>query len=328
MTALGHVKWFVDSEKVIAASHNTTPFYYLTSKEVIIWSIISVFVVLVFSVLDRLVPFPKAILAFGEKHKNKIDKVAAKLFGLFLVTVSLVWHLVLVPDLPINSSLTYILGICEVLLGIMFIFYITPFVTSCAFVCLYFSLVFLTPPLVFFENIMMLTIGLYFLIRNAPFGSFLSQLDKHSVEIVRVGTGISLIIFAFTEKLSYPELGLSFLEIHHWNFMYNIGFTWFTDKLFVLSTGFAEMIFGIIFILGYLTRINTILIASFFAMSVVTMAVGFGQWEVEDLVVYVAAILFVFYGHGKTKFFYYFWPESVLHTKNIKGLFKYLFFKV
>ena len=137
-----------------------------------------------------------------------------------------------------------------------------------------------------------------------------------------MSTGVSLIVMAFSEKLMYPELGLSFLEIHQWNFMNNMGMTWFTDELFVLSTGFSEMVFGVIFILGYLTRINTVLIASFFAMSVVTMSVQFGQWEVEDLVVYSAATLFIFYGHGRTKFFHAIWPESFLHTKLIKNWFR------
>jgi uncharacterized membrane protein YphA (DoxX/SURF4 family) len=95
-------------------------------------------------------------------------------------------------------------------------------------------------------------------------------------------------------------------------------FPWFTDKLFVLSTGFAEMIFGILFILGYITRITTVLIAIFFAFSVITMLTQFGKWEVEDLQVYSAAILFIFFGHGKTKFFHFMWPNSKLHKRILK----------
>ena len=104
--------------------------------------------------------------------------------------------------------------------------------------------------------------------------------------------------------------------------MQHLGVHWFTDTLFVLSTGFAEMIFGVIFILGYLTRINTIAIASFFAASVVTMFVQFGAWEVEDLVVYSAAILFICYGHGHTKFFHVIPEKSFLRRIHIGTLFK------
>jgi uncharacterized membrane protein YphA (DoxX/SURF4 family) len=90
-------------------------------------------------------------------------------------------------------------------------------------------------------------------------------------------------------------------------------FPWFTDNLFVLSTGFAELIFGVLFILGYVTRITTIAIAIFFALSVVTMFIQFNAWEVEDLVVYAAAVLFLVYGHGRTKFFHFIWPNSFIH---------------
>jgi uncharacterized membrane protein YphA (DoxX/SURF4 family) len=78
-------------------------------------------------------------------------------------------------------------------------------------------------------------------------------------------------------------------------------FPWFTNNLFVLSTGFAELIFGVLFIFGYITRITTISIAIFFALSVVTMFLQFHAWEVEDLVVYSAAILFIFLGNGSKK---------------------------
>jgi hypothetical protein len=47
-------------------------------------------------------------------------------------------------------------------------------------------------------------------------------------------------------------------------------------------------------------------------MSVTTMLVQFGEWEVEDLVVYVAAVLFIFYGHGRTKFFHFNKSQNVL----------------
>ncbi len=317
-----HVKWFVDTEKVIGESHNQTPFYYLSSKEVIIWAIISIIVVLVFSILDRIIREPKKLLSFGEKYEVIIDRVAQGVLGLFLVTVGVIWKVVLIPEFPVTDSLSALLASIEIALGVMFVIGMYPRMASCALIILYTTLLFKVGPEAFFENIMLLTLAFYFLIKHSPKGACLNKLNKHAVEIVRIGTGISLIIMAFSEKLSYPELGLSFLDVHNWNFMYNFGLTWFTNNLFVLSTGFAEMIFGVIFILGYLTRINTVLIASFFAASVITMAVQFGQWEVEDLVVYSAAILFIFYGHGKTKFFHFILPESFLHTRTIRRLFR------
>lgn len=320
--ASAHVKWFVDTQKVIEESHNQTAFYYMQSVEVWIWALISLLVVLMFSIVDRFVPEPKKLFHFALKHERGIDRIASTILGLYLISVSLIWNIILIPEIPVASLATFGLLVIQLTLGILFVLGIGMRTASIGLLGLCAILVYKTGWLELGENLLTVSLAVYLLIRYSKPGSILSRLDKSAIEIVRVGTGVALIIMAFSEKLTYPELGLSFLEVHHWNFMYNMGFTWFSDKLFVLSTGFAEMIFGIIFILGYLTRINTILIASFFAASVVTMAVQFGQWEVEDLVVYAAAILFVFYGHGKTKFFHFIWPESVLHTRTIKNWFR------
>lgn len=321
-TVSAHVKWFVDSQKIIEESHDTVPFYYLHSVEVIIWAIISLLVVLVFSILDRFIPEPRGLLRFASKHEWGIDRVASVILGLYLISVSLIWNIILIPEIPVGSFDAFGLLILQLTLGILFVLGVGIRTASVGLLGLCGYLIYKTGLLEFGENLLTVSLAIYFYIKSSPKDSFFSKWEKHSVEIVRLGTGISLIVMAFSEKLTYPELGLSFLQVHHWNFMYNMGLTWYTDNLFVLSTGFAEMIFGIIFILGYLTRINTILISCFFASSVTMMMVQFGQWEVEDLVVYAAAALFIFYGHGKTKFFHFIWPESILHTRTIVNWFR------
>jgi hypothetical protein len=282
-TASAHVKWFVNTEEVIEKSHNVTPFYYLTSLEVIIWAIISILAVLVFSVLDRLIPEPKKLKAFAVRNRNIIDRAAQAILGLFLITVSLIWKIIIMPEFPVDDPFSATLQVVQTVIGIMFVINLKPRLASALTLGLCAILLYKVGLMAFAENLILVCLAIYFFIRHSPKNSPFAVLDKHAVEIVRVGTGIALIIMAFTEKLSYPELGLSFLDIHQWNFMYNMGLTWFTNNLFVLSTGFAEMIFGVIFILGYLTRINTVLIASFFAASVVTMAVQFGMWDSQNV---------------------------------------------
>jgi hypothetical protein len=317
-----HVKWFVDTSEVVAAEHGSVPFYYLGSHEVLIWALVSICIVVLFSVLDRILPYPKRLLTFADKHEKGIIHIAQALFGIYLISITLLWRVIIVPDFFINSPLTMVFGAVQICAGLLFILnrYVrTASVLACAlFVCagLY------TSPLALAENALVLALLGYFFIQHSPENSRWRYLKEASVEIVRVGTGITLIVLAFTEKLMYPELGLQFLSVHHWNFMQMLGLTWFTDKLFVLSTGFAEMIFGVIFILGYLTRINTIAIASFFAASVVTMFVQFGAWEVEDLVVYSAAVLFLFYGYGHTRFFHIMPPHSFWRRKHLRNWFR------
>lgn len=309
--ASAHVKWFVDSEKVIENSHGLSPFYSWGNKEVIIWSLIVLAVVFVFSRIDRALKTPKGLLSFGLRHQRGINRIAQVILGLFLVLVSVLWKVILIPEFPIENGITSVVGYIQIALGLMFIFNFRTRIASMGLGLLCLSLIPMVGVVAFLENALLFSLAIYFFVVNSKESSRVFRLNKHAVEIVRIGTGISLIVLAFTEKLLYPELGLSFLEVHHWNFMQSI-FPWFTNKLFVLSTGFAEMIFGILFILGYITRITTVLIAIFFGISVTTMLVQFGEWEVEDLVVYVAAVLFIFYGHGRTKFFHFNKSQNVL----------------
>lgn len=312
-----HVKWFVDSEEVIRTSHGTNVFYSWQSKEVIIWSLIVLVTVFIFSLIDRRVKEPQKIVEFGMRNEKKINRISQVVLGLFLISVSFLWKIIIIPEIGVEGVFTMILQYVQVLIGLMFVFNLKPKLASMMLMIFCVGLIFSNGFVAFLENMILFTLALYFYIIHSKEDSWIyKKLNIHAVELVRIGTGVSLIVLAFTEKLLYPELSLSFLQVHQWNFMESI-FPWFTDNLFVLSTGFAEMIFGILFIFGYITRITTILIALFFAMSVTTMLVQFGAWEVEDLVVYSAAILFLFFGHGKTKFFHLMWPNSKLQNSII-----------
>ena len=242
--ASAHVKWFVDTKEVVEVSHGATPFYSWGSSEVLMWSLIVLGVVFVFSLIDKKVHAPKGLLSFGMKHEKGINRIAQAVLGLFLVTVSLVWKIVLVPDIPVVDALTTVLQVVQVLIGLMFIFNVKPRLASVMLGLLCTWLIVHVGFVEFLENAILLSLAAYFFIINSREDSkvFL-MLNKHAIEIVRIGTGISLIVLAFTEKLLYPELSMHFLQVHHWNFMQPF-FPFFTDKLFVLSTGFAEMIFG------------------------------------------------------------------------------------
>lgn len=313
-----HVKWFVDSDTIIQKYHGMTTFYSWGSKEVLIWSVVIIITVFLFSIFDGVTKTPKKLLDFGFQHEKQINRIAQIVLGIFLVTVSFIWKIILVPNIHVDNTPTIVLQILQALLGGMYIFNIAPRKASIGLLLLCLGLCIHQGVVVLLENAILVSLACYFLIIHSNTNSFIfKKYYKHSVEIVRIGTGISLITLAVTEKLLYPELGMEFLSVHHWNFMQPL-FPWFSDKLFVLSTGFAEMIFGILFILGYITRITTLLIAVFFGISVTTMLVQFGEWEVEDLVVYSAAILFIFYGHGRTKFFHFMWPNSFLQKKFFK----------
>lgn len=301
--ASAHVKWFVESEKIIEQNRGLAAFYYITSVEVIFWAVISAIVVLAFSFLERFVPEPVKLKEFAVRNEKNIIRIAQGCLGLFLISVSLIWKVVLIPELPVDAQFGLILAVVQVIVGVMYLLNIKPKVASVFLGLLYIVMGLSVGAVAMFENLLLISLAIFFYIKNSEPGTKAFALNKYAIEIVRISTGVSLIVLAFTEKLIYPELSLAFLAEHKWNFMQAVGFNSFDNNLFVLSVGFSELIFGLIFIFGYLTRINTILIACFFALSVVTMLVKFGAWEVEDLVVYSAAIIFLFFGNGGTRFF-------------------------
>ncbi|MBI3671179.1 hypothetical protein HY249_00085 [Candidatus Azambacteria bacterium] len=53
--------------------------------------------------------------------------------------------------------------------------------------------------------------------------------------------------------------------------MQNLGFSWYSDYLFVLSAGFVESLLGLIFILGVVTRLNALATAIIFTIPLFLM---------------------------------------------------------
>ena len=298
--ALAHGKWLVsDYQEVINTQHGTYDFYSLSSSEVWVWVFICIAVVYIASILHHVVPEWRALGRFAARHKTTIDHVAQFVLGTFLVATALFWNVVILPAEAVTTPLLETLKYAQVAIGLMFIFHLFPRYASIGLIILTAVVTISHGVEAILENVILFSLALYFYLMHTQVSGFWAVAKKYSVDIVRIGTGISLIVLACTEKLLYPELGMQFLAEHHWNFMQPL-LPWFTNELFVLSTGFAEALFGIVFIFGYITRINTVVIGAFFAVSVVTMLFQAQIWEVEDFVVYCSAILLFFFSHGHT----------------------------
>lgn len=298
--ALAHGKWLVpDYEQVITQQHNTYAFYTLHSTEVLVWICISLVVMYAARFAHRYVPDWHALARFAHTHKSLIDHGAQLVLGIFLVATAIFWNVVILPSESVTTPLLSTLKYAQILIGLLFIFHISPRYASIGLIILTSVITISHGIEAILENTILFSLALYFYLIHTKVHGIWATAQKYAVDIVRIGTGISLIVLACTEKLFYPELGMQFLALHPWNFMQPF-LPWFSNELFVLSTGFAEMLFGIVFILGYVTRINTVIISAFFVASVSTMLVQAQIWEVEDFVVYCSALLLFFFSHGHT----------------------------
>ncbi|MEH6579592.1 MAG: DoxX family membrane protein [Amphritea sp.] len=115
--------------------------------------------------------------------------------------------------------------------------------------------------------------------------------------------GIALIVLAFTEKLLNPEMAMRFLAEHNMNFMQLMGVEAYSDYLFVLSAGLAEVLFGVVLILGVVTRTNILALACFMvASNTYFFMMGSNFNAVLEffghMPIFAAAIIFIIYGAG------------------------------
>jgi len=299
--ASAHAKWLVpEYQNVITSQHGTYEFYSLQSIPVLLWVFFSFAVIVTARFLHEHLPEPAAMVRFGNRHRVAIDRVAQFILGVFLVATALFWNVVILPAEVVTSPVLMVFKYAQVLIGLLFVLHLFPRYASIGLIILTTVATATQGIDAVLENVVLFSLALYFyLMHTKKTSGIWSVLKKYSIDIVRIGTGVSLIVLAFTEKLLYPELSMQFLVLHHWNFMQPL-FPWFSNELFVLSTGMAEMLFGIVFILGYVTRITTLVIATFFAVSVTTMFYQSQVWEVEDFVVYCAAVLLLFFAHNNT----------------------------
>jgi uncharacterized membrane protein YphA (DoxX/SURF4 family) len=213
---------------------------------------------------------------------------------LYFLFISFLWNVVLSPELVVTNLYTTFGWWVQIVLGVILLTTKAPRLAAFMLAAL---LVAFTP-LLGVEGVLeqAILIGVVFVLWTLPRWNQEVR-SAWAIAMLRIMAGVSLVAMGFTEKILEPELSLAFLSLHHWNFMSVFGFS---DSLFVLSTGFAEVLFGLLLITGFVTRITTIALALFFMLSVTSMAIGSGVWEAEDLIIYAAALTLVMYGRGVT----------------------------
>ena len=297
-SASAHVKWFITNEAFLVHNLHRGPVYGLFAAPVLAWLALAAGILIAGHYLNALLPEPTRLSAFALKNEKNILLVFQALIGLFLVYIGLTRNIILEPALVAASPVTRLLQVVEIGTGLLLLTNTAPYAGAVLLLALYLAGAMLDGWVFLLENFILVGAAAYIYVGNCP-GVVCGILKPHALRFLRISAGISLVGLAFTDKLLYPELAYSFLNEHHWNFMQLMGLTGFTDQFFILCAGVTELIFGLVFILGYVTRLNALVMTSFFAASVVAMGIGSGRWEVEDLPVYAVALILVLYGAGR-----------------------------
>ncbi len=80
--------------------------------------------------------------------------------------------------------------------------------------------------------------------------------------------GLSFIAMGIAFKLTHPQMALALMEKVPLNFMSMLGFTAFTNEMFVYAAGLTEVLFGLLYVFNILPRIVSVKLCLLFSMTI------------------------------------------------------------
>jgi uncharacterized membrane protein YphA (DoxX/SURF4 family)/uncharacterized protein YjeT (DUF2065 family) len=296
--SLAHVKWFVDTEQTttVQAAH-----FQLSEPMVMIWISVMLIIITIGIGLELWPPYwtkrlQQQLLSYRLQAMRIFDIVCAvglSVQAFYGYTIAPVFH---------PSQRTGI-TIATIVIVLLLLIQRWKWLACALLISIYKMTAWEFGWMALGEHLYIVGIGLWWILTDRRFQSMIQwsreTAQQWGLASMRWTLGISLIWLGLQEKIIHPELSLSFLETHHWNFMQQLGISWFDDRLFTLSAGMTEILFGIVFLLGLVTRLNTVVLTIFF----LTTAVVLGLHEITGhfLLFGIAGLFIILGAHdGKT----------------------------
>ena len=295
--SLAHTKWFADGE--LAPYHTTEP----TALYLTVWASVVVFVVGIGCYLER--HSLSQLEWLKPRTAHAYDRAAATfamVVGAFLLIAGTHEYL-FSPNQSIHTGVPVVLVIVQILIGLAFLVGVATRSAAMVLMIIWVLSIMTCGPISAFENSWVLTTAMFIAIMGNDYFSILGksffkkkleQYKPYALSVLRCGVGATLFILGFSEKILAPEYGMNFLAHYHWNFMALAGFH-FSDYLFVLSAGAVESLFGLVFMLGIVTRLNALVTAIVFTIPLFIL----GPIELSGhLPHFAAVVLLLFFGSG------------------------------
>lgn len=299
LTASAHTRWFAEGTLPPFVTNEPTMIYLSA------WALVTIVVVLCGIWMERLRILTLNFLK--PKVPHAFDRAASTfsmVAGAFLMIAGTHEYL-FSPNLSHDAGIPMTLVMLQFVIGLAMLLGIFARVAALALMALWALGVMTAGWLPMIEDIWVLSTAAFIFIMGNDYFSIVSYklLKKHAkkyhayaLPLLRMGTGTTLIVLGFSEKILHPEFGINFLSSHHWNFMQLLGVTNYSDYLFTLSAGSVEALFGLIFILGIMTRLNALVAACFFTIPLFIL----GPIELAGHVPHFAAVVVILlFGAGE-----------------------------
>lgn len=269
-----HVKWFVeDAEPLVPA---IAP-YELSEPSVLIWlGVVGAFVCVAYLIQKYNPVRLPAWTRWSHPTQPRVVATALRIVGIWLI-VSSTTGTILAPH-----SYNFLCLLIQVCAGVLLLIGRTPKYTAVLLILLWTLCIGIFGP-DFFDWFYLVGIA----------AVVVAPKDPRSLRILALTLGVSLSITAFNEKILAPDLAVEFLHIHPWNFMHALGID-YSDRLFILSAGMMEIVFGLLLITGWVTRLTILGIAPILLLTAIIL----GPAEVlGHLPLFVVAGLLLIYGN-------------------------------
>lgn len=302
--ALAHTRWFAHSD--LPSYHTNEP----TALYISLWGVLALVIVVIGAFLER-----KKLLQLSFLLPKR-ENAFARATGTFTVTVGAFFLIagtheyLFSPNLTPAAGIPYVLIIVQILAGLTFLVGVYTRVAAVLLAAVWALAFYSAGVVAMLEDVWVLGTALFVFIVGSDYLSLVPRkalanithrYQEYTLPILRLGTGTTLFVLGFSEKILRPELGINFLSEYHWNFMQNLGFAWYSDYLFTISAGAVESLIGLIFILGIITRLNTLVLAIFFTIPMFIL----GPIELAGHLPHFAAVLLLllFGGGNRLKLF-------------------------
>lgn len=297
-----HTKWFADDTLPIPPPDPTALY-------ISVWAGIILVIVGIGIFLHKKQWFAFNFLNPTKTHVfQRASSAFAMITGTFLLIAGTHSYL-FAPNLTQSYGIPSSLIIVQLIIGLAFLLGIASRISGLILAGLWATLFYFTSWIDALENIWVLSTAIFITLMGNEYFSIISYsllrniaapFKKYALSILRVGTGATLMILGLSEKILAPQYGLNFLDGHNWNFMQALGFN-FSDYLFTISAGSVEFLFGLIFVLGIMTRLNALVVAVVFTIPLFIL----GPIELTGHLPHFTAIilLLLFGGGGHFSFF-------------------------
>lgn len=292
--ALAHVNWFVE------AGSEALPNYAITDRVFLLWFGIAFSMVLVSVWLDRKLPTPRIVQS---KLRHDFMEILRVFTGMSFLLTAYEGALV-APHQRVEEAFGIGLLFLQAVIGIMLIANRWIKYAAVLMLCLHAGVAYQFGPLAALEYAIMIGIALFLLFNAVNDPGLRLRFKPYSVDMLRIWTGISLVSLAIGEKLAPSALGQVFLSQYQWNFMEAIGFTVFSDRMFVLAAGMVEAAIGVMLILGTTVRLAVLALSVMMALSnIVFIVQGNNEAALVEFVGHMpiigVALILLLLGYGQ-----------------------------